>query len=134
MQSDDLIEQAKHCFACGEDNPIGLKIAFAFDGDRCRAEFTPGEDHVGYANTIHGGIVFSCLDDVMGNILYYQKRKAHTAKCDIRYRQPLRIGQTIVLSGWIEQERGRLVQLQSEARRKDDNSLVASATASFILA
>jgi len=130
----ESIEAATMCFACGADNPIGLQIDFTVDGDRCTAEFTPNENHVGYADTVHGGIIFSCLDDVMANVLYQQKRKAHTAKCEIRYRQALQVGQTVLLSGWIESERRRLVVLKSEVRRKDDNSLVAEADASFMIA
>ena len=70
----------------------------------------------------------------MANVLYQQKRKAHTAKCEIRYRQALQVGQTVLLRGWIESERRRLVVLKSEVRRKDDNSLVAEADASFMIA
>ena len=132
--SEGTIEAATMCFACGPDNPIGLKIPFTVEGDRCEGEFTATENHVGFQNTVHGGIIFSCLDDVMANVLYRQNRKAHTAKCDIRYRQALEVGKTIKLSGWIESERRRLIVLKSEARLKEDDSLVASAEASFMLA
>jgi acyl-coenzyme A thioesterase PaaI-like protein len=128
------IEAATMCFACGPDNPIGLQINFTVDGDHCTGEFTPTENHVGFEDTVHGGIIFSCLDDVMANVLYRQKRKAHTAKCEIRYKQALRVGQTVKLSGWIENERRRLIVLKSEVRLKDDDALVASAEASFMLA
>ena len=121
------------CFACGRDNPIGLHIDFTLDSDqRCSGTFTGNENHVGYANTIHGGIIYSALDDVMANVLYLSNRKAHTARCEIRYRQPLEIGQTVVLSGWIESERRRLVVLRGEARRQSDNQLIADAEASFM--
>lgn len=128
------IEPATMCFACGPDNPIGLKIGFTVEGNRCTGEFTPTVNHTGYANTVHGGIVFSCLDDVMANILYQQQRKAHTAKCEVRYRQALQVGSTVILSGWIDSERGRLIQLKGEMRLKSDNSLVAHCNASFMLA
>ena len=122
------------CFACGPENPIGLQIEFTVEGDRCEGEFTPNENHVGFQDTIHGGIVFSCLDDVMANVLYRQNRKAHTAKCEVRYRQALQVGQTVVLNGWIESERRRLIVLKGEMRLKEDNSLVAESDASFMLA
>jgi len=121
------------CFACGHDNPIGLQIDFTVDGDRCSGEFTANENHVGFQDTVHGGIIFSCLDDVMANVLYRQQRKAHTAKCEIRYRQELRVGKTITLNGWIASERRRLIVLKSEARLKEDDSLVAECEASFML-
>jgi len=134
VAAEKSIEAATMCFACGTDNPIGLRIDFTVAGDRCTAEFTPTENHVGYENTVHGGIIFSCLDDVMANVLYQQKRKAHTAKCEVRYRQALQVGQTVKLSGWIETERRRLVVLKSEARLKDDDTVVAEAEASFMIA
>ena len=100
---DGDMEAATMCFACGPDNPIGLKIEFHIDdNDVCTAEFTPTENHVGWEDTVHGGIIYSALDDVTANVLYRKKIKAHTARCEIRYRQPLRVGQTIHLRGWIE--------------------------------
>ena len=87
------------CFACGKDNPIGLHIDYAVDGDTCTAEFTPSENHLSWEDTVHGGIIYSALDDVTGNIPYQQGLVAHTARCEIRYRQPLRKGQTVLLFG-----------------------------------
>ena len=126
------IEAADMCFACGKSNPIGLKINFTVEGDTCTGEFTGTENHVGWNDTIHGGIVFSVLDDVTANILYHQGRKAHTAKCEIRYRKPLKIGETVLLKGWIEKEKGRLIVLKGEARRVSDGVLVADCEARFI--
>lgn len=128
------IERAPMCFACGKDNPIGLHIDFRFDGEVCTAEFTATENHVGFRNTVHGGIVYAALDDVTANVLYLQGRKAHTAKCKIRYRELLQVGETITLRGWIEKEKGRLVLLRGEARRKSDDVLVADCAASFMIA
>ncbi len=121
------------CFACGKDNPIGLQILFHVEGDECNAEFTPNENHVGWRDTVHGGILYSALDDVTANVLYRQGRKAHTARCEIRYRNPARVGQTLLLRGWIEKEKGRLVVLKGEARRKDDGVVIADCEARFML-
>ncbi len=134
MTSNSLVEAATMCFACGPDNPIGLQIRFQLAGGKCTGEFTPEETHVGYSNTVHGGIIYSALDDVMANVLYLQDIKAHTAKCEIRYRKALEVGQTIHLTGWIEQERRRLVVLKGEARTASDDVLVADCEASFMLA
>lgn len=133
MSEQDSVEAATRCFACGPDNPIGLRIRFSIDAEgRCNGTFTPGENHVGYRNTVHGGIIYSALDDVMANVLYLQDRKAHTARCEIRYRQALEIGQTIQLSGWIATERRRMVVLKSEARLASDQTLIADCEASFM--
>ena len=127
------IEAATMCFACGPDNPIGLKIEFHVDGDVCTAEFTPNENHVGFKNTVHGGILYTALDDVTANILYQQGRKAHTARCEVRYRQPCAVGEKLTLKGWIENERRRLIILKGEIRRAADDVLVADCESSFML-
>lgn len=134
MTSERLAEAATMCFACGPDNPIGLQIRFQMEDGKCTGTFTPLENHVGYRNTVHGGIIYSALDDVMANVLYLQDMKAHTAKCEIRYRKALEVGQTIRLTGWIEQERRRLVVLKGEARTDADDTLIADCEASFMLA
>lgn len=127
------IDPATMCFACGQNNPIGLQIEFSLDGDVCRAEFTPNKNHVGWEDTVHGGILYAALDDVTANVLYRQGRKAHTARAEVRYRSPVRVGETLDLAGWIEKEKGRLVVLHGEARRRDDGAVVADCVARFML-
>lgn len=121
------------CFACGPENPVGLHIRFALIEGICTGEFRPTANHVGYENTVHGGIIFSALDDVMANVLYLQNIKAHTARCEIRYRQALAVGDTIFLKGWIENQRKRLILLKGEARLAD-GTLIADSEASFMTA
>ena len=133
MADNPLIEQANMCFACGPDNPIGLHINFTLQDDVCTASFTPGENHVGYSDTVHGGIIFSALDDVMANMLYLKGIKAHTARCEIRYRSALRVGQRIDLSSRIETGRKRLIVMKGEARDSESGALIADTTASFML-
>ena len=134
MNTDTKIEAATMCFACGTDNPIGLRINFSLADERVTAQFTPNENHVGYENTVHGGIIYSALDDVMANCLYLQNIKAHTARCEIRYRKALEVGQTINLTGWIANRKRRLVILKGEARLIDGDVLVADCEASFMVA
>jgi acyl-coenzyme A thioesterase PaaI-like protein len=127
------IEEATMCFACGPDNPIGLQIRFSLQDGVCRGSFMPNENHVGYQNTVHGGIIFAALDDAMANVLYLQNIKAHTARCEIRYRRALAVGEEITVSGWIDSQRKRLIVLKGEARLAD-NTLVADCEASFMAA
>jgi len=135
MTGEPRIERATMCFACGPDNPVGLNIRFALDEQgRCVGRFVATDYHVGFRNTVHGGIIYTALDDVMANVLYLSERKAHTARCEIRYRRALEVGQEIELLGWIEQERRRLIQLKAEARLVTSGEIVADCEASFMLA
>lgn len=133
MTENNSIEEAPMCFVCGQDNAIGLQIGFSMHDGICTGRFTPNRHHVGFSNTVHGGIIFSALDDVMANLLFLRGTKAHTARCEIRYRKALRVGQEIILTGTIESERRRLVTLKGEARLAESNELVAETTANFML-
>jgi acyl-coenzyme A thioesterase PaaI-like protein len=127
------IEEATMCFACGPENPIGLKIRFELVDGVCSGRLVPDERHVGYRDTVHGGIIFSALDDAMANVLYLQNIKAHTARCEIRYRRALAVGEAITVRGWIDNQRKRLIVLKGEARLADD-TLIADCEASFMTA
>ena len=124
---------ANHCFVCGPSNPVGLRIEFRMDGERCRAEFVPGSDHVGYDDMTHGGIIYSALDDVMANWLFLQGARAHTAKCEIRYRKPVPTGTPLSLEGRQLRRKGRVIELEGRATRAADGVIVADARASFML-
>ena len=125
--------EANHCFVCGPSNPQGLRIVFRMDGDVCRASFRPGEHHVGYHRIVHGGIVFSVLDDVMANWLYLQGMDAHTAHCEIRYRQPAMLGDELRLEGRLLKRKGRVAVMQGKAYRVADDVLLAETEARFMI-
>jgi acyl-coenzyme A thioesterase PaaI-like protein len=125
---------ANRCFVCGPGNPIGLRLHFRIDDqDVCRSEFTPGPDHGGYDQLTHGGIVFSALDDVMANWMFLKGIRAHTARCEIRYRQPLVIGTRVLLEGRLVKQKGKVAFLEGRMLKADDGSLVAETEASFMI-
>ena len=125
---------ANRCFVCGPGNPIGLRLRFQIDDqDVCRSEFTPGPDHGGYDQLTHGGIVFSALDDVMANWMFLKGIRAHTARCEIRYRQPLVIGTRVLLEGRLVKQKGKVAFLEGRMLKADDGSLVAETEASFMI-
>jgi acyl-coenzyme A thioesterase PaaI-like protein len=126
--------EANRCFVCGPTNPIGLHLQFRLEGDICRTEFTPGPDHGGYSGMTHGGILYSVLDDVMANWLHLQGIRAYTARCEVRYRDPLPIGTLVRLEGRMTRRRGRLVVLEGRAIRADEGTTVAESEASFMIA
>jgi acyl-coenzyme A thioesterase PaaI-like protein len=99
----------------------------------CRATFCPGENHIGFENMVHGGLMYSALDDVMANWLFLQGARAHTAKCEIRYRQPVAVGTRIELEGRLVKRKGPLAILEGTATRKTDDEVVADAKASFMI-
>lgn len=126
-------DDADNCFVCGTHNPIGLCLEFRLEDDVCYSEFTPGEHHCGYDGITHGGIIFSALDDVMANWLFLKGIRAYTAKCNIRYKDPLPTGTEIQLAGTCIKQRSKLVVMEGKAKRSDNGALVAECQASFVI-
>ena len=98
------------CFACGKENEHGLHMRFELDDEKCTAYFTPRKEHQSYTGRMHGGLVAVLLDEVTGNYLYCKEGKpSYTAKIEIRYRQPLVIGEEVICTGREVKRRGRMV-------------------------
>ncbi len=124
---------AQYCFVCGPENPHGLQVVFRLENSVCRGRFTPATHHAGFETVTHGGIVFSVLDDAMANWFFLQGARGFTAKCDIRYREPLPVGTEIEIEATLKLRKRRLVVLTSRATRCDNQHVVAEAEASFML-
>lgn len=128
-----LENRANRCFVCGPGNSIGLGVKFRIEEDVCRAEFTPGDEHVGYDKLTHGGIIFCLLDDVMANWLWLQGSRCFTAKADIRYRNHLPVGTAVRLEGRCQKRKGRLAIMEGKVIRADTDEVVAESTGSFMI-
>ena len=117
---DSGARSARTCFVCGPANPIGLHLVFRLENGACVSEFTPGENHLGYPGVVHGGMIYSALDDVMANWLYLRGARAYTARCEIRYREPAAPGETLHLMGRPTARRRKFVELEGIATRASD--------------
>lgn len=103
------------------------------DGDLCVGEFTAEPRHMGYDNVVHGGLLFSLLDDVMANWLYLQGERCFTARAEVRYRDKLPVGVPVRLEGRLIRRKGRLAEMQGQVIRVDDSAVVVEATGKFMI-
>jgi len=115
------------CFVCGLKNPIGLKLAFSFDGKTIKAEFTPRKEHQGYFNIVHGGIIATLLDEAMVKLAIAMDMPAVTAQMDVRLRKALNVGEKIIISAEILKETRKTLEAYSKAVTSD-GILAADAT------
>lgn len=119
--------QYNMCFACGKDNKTGLHMRFDINEERCLAYFTPEPHHQSYPGRMHGGLVAVLLDEVTGNYLHCKEgRPCYTARIDIRYRQPLVIGEEVICEGKEMYSRGRMHVMQGTIRKADGTILAES--------
>jgi len=113
------MEPNQWCFACGKDNPIGLRLIFIEKGDNYITTFTAGPQHQGYDGIMHGGLVSTLLDEVMAGYLHAKGFNAVTARLDIRFRQPTPIGQTLNVIAKITGKRGNMYEVVGEITLPD---------------
>jgi acyl-coenzyme A thioesterase PaaI-like protein len=117
------------CFACGKDNPIGLHLTFAFEGEEYVTRFLADPSVQGYHGIVHGGIVATVLDEVMARLVWEKAGPSATARLEVRYRRPVPVRQPIVVRGRITAVRrdGQLYETAATAAL-DDGTILAEAT------
>lgn len=111
------------CFACGQENPIGLRLRFRQDGEGIRAEFTPGPEYQGYEGVLHGGIIAAALDDAMANLFHMKGQETMTARLEVRYRREAPIGTPLIVSARVLGDRGRLFTAEATLTLPDGTRL-----------
>ena len=125
---------AQFCFACSQENPIGLKLKPIQDGEKVTAEFTAGKFHQGWDNIIHGGILYTLLDEVTAYaMLCHGIELGVTAKSEIRFKQLAPINQPIQASAWVTKLTKRLVEAKGVVSLKDDTVIVDGSFLFYVL-
>lgn len=113
------------CFVCGIDNPIGLKLALYTDDEgRCVTHFRPRPEHQGYPGHLHGGIISTLLDEVMGRVLTPLDVWAVTGHLEIAYHKPVPLDQELTVVGWLTHGRSRAYEAEGEIRLPNGTMLV----------
>lgn len=122
----ELQPNSRHCFACGLENPVGLKLRFfQITDDEVRADFLPPEHFEGYPGVLHGGIAASMLDEAAARAHMGGEppRFLYTAKLEIRYRRTIPMGTRLHVVGKATGNRGRLAQSWSGIYDENDTLL-----------
>lgn len=79
------------CFACGKNNPLGLKLEWFNDYENKQIEttFTLSDDYCSYPGTVHGGIIATILDETSGRAILLDNdfsRLMVTLKMEVVYK------------------------------------------------
>lgn len=120
-----------YCFACGENNPQGLKLKFKLDGEKVSTVFVPAEVHQGYPGILHGGITSTVLDDIMSRCVNNLGLIGVTARLEVRFRRSIPIGTPLFVEAWITKKKGPLVETQA-CMMTEDGEVAAEGKASFM--
>ncbi len=95
---------SRHCFACGLENPIGLKLTFYQTAeDEVTCDFTAPADYEGYPGILHGGVTATILDEAVGRAFMGVDPAAskfmYTAELNLKYKQKVPTGKPLKIIG-----------------------------------
>ena len=127
------LPHTRSCFVCGEANPLGLRLRFHTDGQIVRATYQPRPEHIGFANTVHGGLLATLLDEIMVWACAVRTRRfAYCAEMSVRYAHPARPGEELHATAELfEDRRGKLFLAQGELRNPA-GLVLATATGKYL--
>jgi uncharacterized protein (TIGR00369 family) len=128
-----VLPHTHSCFVCGESNAHGLNLRFETDGRMVRARFVPRTEHVGFKQTVHGGLIATILDEIMVWACAVQtKRFAYCAELTVRFASPLQPGEeTVAVGELVNNRRGKIFETRGELRNAAGRVL-ASATGKYM--
>jgi uncharacterized protein (TIGR00369 family) len=93
------------CFGCGVHNPHGLQMTFFTDGSDLFSKVTVPPHLGGWNNLVHGGVLSTICDEIMGwAAMYRMKKMTLTKTMTVDFRKAVFITDTL-------RARGRIVQV-----------------------
>jgi uncharacterized protein (TIGR00369 family) len=127
------IELDEHnCFGCGSLNAHGLRMTMHVEPGRAWSELTLSDQFEGWEGVIHGGILATLLDEVMGWALADGDDWGVTARLNVEYRKPVHVGASIRAEGWVERSRRRVMELGARIVDTATGLPYATATATYV--
>lgn len=121
LLSDDELNDAqklhRSCFVCGQSScaPFGLAIKYLpLDQESAHAEIVIEHRHQGYDGLLHGGIASALLDGAMTHCLLQQNIPALTAELNVRFHEPIALGDTVYIMAKVVQQRRGIYLMEGQ--------------------
>lgn len=79
-----------NCFGCSPDNPQGLRMKFADEGDHIVSTWEPKNNFQGWHNVLHGGIQATLMDEIASWVVFAKiGTTGVTSRMDIKLSRPM---------------------------------------------
>jgi len=122
------------CFACGELNEHGLRLALHTDASGCRTEVTLDVRFQGWEGVVHGGILCTILDEVMAWSIIGRGVWGVTARMTVDFRRPVPVGCAIRAEGEVSHESRRLYRATGRIVDAATAEVLATSEGTYIAA
>jgi uncharacterized protein (TIGR00369 family) len=108
------------CFGCGGANTRGMLLSFEQDDSARRivGNFRLGAEYQGGSGFIHGGIIATVLDEVMGKVNRFRGVRAVTAELNVEYLKPVRVDEDLIVEAHEVEKSGRNLLHVGEIRNQ----------------
>jgi uncharacterized protein (TIGR00369 family) len=127
------LPHTRSCFVCGEANPAGLKLRFETDGRVVQTRFRPRAEHVGFRQTVHGGLIATLLDEIMVWACAVQTRQfAFCAELNVRFLGPLRPNDEVTAVGELTANRKNRIFEAKAVLQSFSGQTLAEATGKYL--
>jgi uncharacterized protein (TIGR00369 family) len=122
-----------YCFACGKDNPQGMRLKFVYDEDSKRfvCHFRLSKRYTGPPGHCHGGIIATILDDAMGKVNKLRDVVALTREMTVEYLKPVPLHQPLRAEGREVSVEGR-IHINAAEILNEKNEILARSQGTFI--
>ena len=125
-------EHTWHCFICSDDDGERVRNQFHWDDERLEVTSTAylGPRAQGARGLVHGGSLFSLVDEAMGLVCWAQGHKVLAAHVEIDFRKAVPINAKVDVSARVDRIDGRKLHTSGEILH--DGDIVASASGLYV--
>ena len=128
------LQHVESCFGCSTTNPSSLGIALSSTPDGAVGRVRFGGDAEGAPGLVHGGLLATFADEVMGFVQHGGNAVRLTAEMTLRYRRPTPVDTELVCRAQAGETTGRRFHVHAVITTADDDSTVfADADATYVL-
>jgi len=128
------LRHVEGCFGCSTTNPSSLGIALATTDDGAEGRVRFGAEYEGAPGLVHGGLLTTFADEVMGFMPHGGNAIRLTAEMTIRFRRPTPLDTDLVCrarSGGLDGRRFTVHAVITTA--EDETTTLAEIDATYVL-
>ena len=106
-------------FVSGVENPKGMKMVPIIKDRKIYAKYVFEKSFEGGPGLVHGGILSTVLDDMMGYATFTQNLFCVTANLNVNFRVPSPVDKEFELYAWVKEVDGNKVYAESVIQSED---------------
>ncbi|MCD6580232.1 MAG: PaaI family thioesterase [Desulfuromusa sp.] len=130
----EIVSRDAHCFGCSQKNPYGLKMRFYTDEDTLYSWLSVPPHLCGWDGIVHGGILSTMLDEIMGwSAIYGLRRIVMTKTMTVDFFKPVYIEDNLRVEGRVIEQTSKREAILEAKIYKDDNVLCAQTRGIFAI-